>query len=56
MPMADTTAWWPATPSYALDAGRICAARLIEAEKAAPEIAQEAIDMVRAALRRRKAG
>ena len=42
--------------SRAPDAGRICAGRFIDAEKAAPEIAREAIEMVRSALRGREAG
>ena len=47
-PMADTTAWWPATRSRGRGAGRTRRRKFVDAEKAAPEIAREAVELVRA--------
>ena len=48
MPTAATTAWWRATPSRGRAAGRMRARKFIEAEKTAPEIARQAVALLRA--------
>ena len=46
MPMVATTEWWPATPSRVPDVGRMRGRKFVEAEKTAPEIAREAVDLI----------